>query len=750
MIMGNSGSRPARLPPLVIPPDFGQPLKDVGSSYGGNRGIYDMSPGNSAIVAGIGIPHDALRVIDRVRSAVQRSNRPYEHVFRGFCRSAGNGSAAIMTRADLARVLNTFEHGLEQDVVARLWRVVANDSSVGMDFAAFRAWFCPGGHPLPHHGASYGGHITAPSPSHHMDDSGAFAHLLDQSAAFPGLSTPTSGGMLNRNLLGQQTLLPNAWQTPTSPLSQTWPAMPRSLDPPVSPDWQHASTQGLSTPQNSMHASLQSTMLPQPLKPDEVKAVACIRRLGREMNARQLSVNSAFTLYDEGVERALSLERFVAACEFHNFPLARYESEALFNRMVRNTPTGRRISFEDLESEMRRFPDAPREETWAKDLVKVVDGMARKNGASLEALFKQTQREAIPTDEVKITLSRDQPLSNAQWEQLLPMLDKQPDGRVPWQKVLSWAGVEPLPQTAEATPPVPAAAPAPAASPAAPAVPAAARVPAVPRPVAASAYGSPAPAVPRPTISAPASPTNVARPAVGATPASPAVPSAPPSPSAVPRPAVPSAPASPATSPAAAPRPVVPGSPATVPRPVAARPGMPAPAARPTIGGTSPASAPAVPATPAVPRPVSPGAVGTRPTAGVAGVAAASRPGATSMSPLPATAPRSVSPALSRPPPGAATPPSPGAPPAVAPRPGVPGAPAGPAAAPPGVARPGPAAVPPRPGIGVPAVGTRPAGATVPARPVVTAAVPAPRVPGPAAAPAPGAARPAPPGPPYR
>eukprot|EP00913_Durusdinium_trenchii_P025312 g23762.t1 len=66
----------------------------------------------------------------------RRSGRSFEEVFRGFCRSGGRG-ATTMDRADLARVLSTFEPDIDPEVVARLWRLTVPDGAQGLDFNSF-------------------------------------------------------------------------------------------------------------------------------------------------------------------------------------------------------------------------------------------------------------------------------------------------------------------------------------------------------------------------------------------------------------------------------------------------------------------------------------------------------------------------------------------------------------------------------------------------------------------------------------
>lgn len=61
-----------------------------------------MSLGSLSVTGGLSpsgsLGPEAERVVARVRSAVGRSGRPFEEVFKGFCRSR-----ATMNRADLAR-----------------------------------------------------------------------------------------------------------------------------------------------------------------------------------------------------------------------------------------------------------------------------------------------------------------------------------------------------------------------------------------------------------------------------------------------------------------------------------------------------------------------------------------------------------------------------------------------------------------------------------------------------------------------
>ncbi|CAE7542611.1 Wdr35 [Symbiodinium natans] len=145
------------------------------------------------------------------------------------------------------------------------------------------------------------------------------------------------------------------------------------------------------------------------------------------------------------MEQAVSQEGFMSAVEHHGFPLSRSEADMLFNRLARrklNQPPS--LSFEDFQACMMSLPNPLPQAQWGRDLIKSVDKITRSQGTPLENLFKQLGAESVAALDVQAVLSRysPQPLSTAQWSNLLPLLDKKPDGSVLWPTMLRWAGVE--------------------------------------------------------------------------------------------------------------------------------------------------------------------------------------------------------------------------------------------------------------------------------------------------------------------
>ncbi|CAL1154959.1 unnamed protein product [Cladocopium goreaui] len=476
----------------------------LGGSAGGCAAATLLSP-------------EAERVVGRVRSAVGRSGRPFEEVFRGFCRSGGRG-AVTMNRADLARVLSTFEPDIDPEVVARLWRLTVPDGAQGLDFSNFCAWFCPGGRAL-------SGQVSAVTPIGGLSESQMLSTLLEKSGMQRSRSpSPMSASMPNLCHLGfdQLPVSPGARMsstlTPEQLLSADWRQdRPRN----AWPTWP-ALEVGCTQPPPSARLS--------PLLQDDFPAMACLSRLNGYLAAKGLTLNFAFVLYDTHMEQAVTQEGFMSAIEHHGFPISKAEAEAIFTRLARRKANQVLcLYFEDLQSCIASLPNPLPQ---GKDLIKSVDKITRSQGTPLETLFRHLGTDSVTEWDVRAILSRYSPLSSAQWANLLPLLDKNSDGTVPWQSVLKWAGLDGVPGVPNGAVPAPVA-PAPAVP-----VPAAPAVPAVP----AQPVSSPPP--PTPPVVRPAT-----MPAVPVGPASSLSPPAPPPAPAVAPLARPLAPIAPLTSP---------------------------------------------------------------------------------------------------------------------------------------------------------------------------------------------------------
>ncbi|CAE6941977.1 Ttn [Symbiodinium sp. CCMP2592] len=398
------------------------------------------------------------------------------------------------------------------------------------------------------------------------------------------------------------------------------------------------------------------------------------------------------------------------ACLHHSIPISRSEAEAIFARLGRSTPGGMRITFQDLEYELQKGHENIEEVCRAREMIVAMNHvLVEKHGSSLEANFEQFGQEGLPPEDIHKVFSAARPLSVAQWQALLPFLDKRPDGSILWRSVLAWAGIT-------ASRPKPAA---PASSPAVPAAALPAEAVALPKPAASVPAMQPhhCPAAP---LSAPSSCVAPA-PAPAVTPCI-SKPSAPLGPS-VPPPGPAKAPlALPSSSPGPSPPPPTPATPDT---PATATPAAPAVPARPK-SATSPAQAAAALLGPPPPRTNTPAAVPSL----------LGRPASTPCVPQAATL--SSSPAVPKIGPGAATPPAPAGPcgpppgptgpavPKIGPGAATPPAPTGPCGPPPGPT--GPAVPKIGPGAATFAAPTGPCGPppgpTGPAVPRIGAATP--------------------------
>ncbi|CAE7910264.1 Wdr35 [Symbiodinium sp. KB8] len=298
------------------------PAMANGCSHHGCANGYSSSP----------LSPEAERVVGRVRSAVGRSNRPFEEVFRGFCKSGGRG-ATIMSRADLARVLSTFEPDIDPEVVARLWRITVPDGAPGLDFGNFCTWFCPGGRALP----------GLTSFASNMGESQMLSQLLEKSS---GLSRTPSGGLLSP----MSASLPNL-QLEGLPLSPG-ARLANTLAPEQLSDWRQGGPRSAWPTWPALEAAHVQPPLSARLSllsPEDFPAIACLGRLQTYIVSKGLTVNSAFVLYDTHMEQAVSQEGFLSAVDHHGFPLSRSEAEMLFSRLARRTRPNQppSLSFEE-------------------------------------------------------------------------------------------------------------------------------------------------------------------------------------------------------------------------------------------------------------------------------------------------------------------------------------------------------------------------------------------------------------------
>lgn len=457
-------------------------------------------------------------VVGRVRNAVGRSGKTLEDVFRGFCRSAGRG-ARTMTRADLTRVLSTFEPNIDSEVVFRLWRLAVPEGASTLDFNSFCSWFCPGGRELP------GAVSICSTPTGNLSEAQLLSSLLEKSLS---LTRSPSGASLS--LLSPTGSMPNlgSQSAPPSPLARF--------------------TSG------DLKSGVWRQGIVNAWSDQDLTSMAYLGRLQNYLSSKNMNVVSAFCIWDSQMEQAISQEGFLSALEHHSFAFSRSEAEQLFCKLARRKPNGPlSLTFEDLQRSIANLPNPLPHTQWGKDLIRSVDKITREKGTPLESLFKQLGSDELKDLDVQAVLSRHTPLSSAQWSNLLPLLDKKPDGKVPWPALMRWAGVEPA-DGAKAVPAAPKDAATATAVPAAPKPASAAAARATPATAVAVASAVPAPP-PAPKTAVPAPPALLV-PAAPHPPGAPAVPA----PAAPPKP--PGAPAAPA-APAIPAAPVVPRPPAT-------------------------------------------------------------------------------------------------------------------------------------------------------------------------------------------
>eukprot|EP00439_Symbiodinium_sp_Y106_P071452 s135_g12.t2 len=300
----------------------------------------------------------------------------------------------------------------------------------------------------------------------------------------------------------------------------------------------------------------------------------CLRLCAQQEISEGLKLLNDWSQRDQKSKKAFEVSGLLrsavgVACLHHSIPISRSEAEAIFARLGRSTPGGMRITFQDLEYELQKGHENIEEVCRAREMIVAMNHvLVEKHGSSLEANFEQFGQEGLPPEDIHKVFSAARPLSVAQWQALLPFLDKRPDGSILWRSVLAWAGIV-------ASRPKPAA---PASSPAVPAAALPAEVVALPKPAASVPAMQPqhCPAAP---LSAPCS-------CVAPAPA--------PAPSAcISKPSAPVGPSGPPPGPAKAPLALPSSSPGPSPPP-------PTPATPETPATASPAT-PALPAAPAVP-----------------------------------------------------------------------------------------------------------------------------------------------------
>eukprot|EP00434_Breviolum_minutum_P012932 symbB.v1.2.011400.t1/scaffold764.1/size165801/6 len=238
----------------------------------------------------------------RVRSAVRRSRQSPDQLFKRFCKAGGTGvSGPIMTRSDFVRVLGTFEPHLEQEMVLRLWQHLLSQGSGedGLNFVEFQRWFVNGE-----------GVVT-------LSRTGSSSTSLGFSA-MNGFDSQAHFAPYPDSLVDRPATAPNA--SGHSPILGR-----RSSRPPLSPTSASAAYftdlgQGSMTlPIRSRSGSQQSLDVfaageIAPLRPyDEMHLIAPLVRIGRGLANESLTVAGAFVLYDEHLEKMLSLDKFLEA-----------------------------------------------------------------------------------------------------------------------------------------------------------------------------------------------------------------------------------------------------------------------------------------------------------------------------------------------------------------------------------------------------------------------------------------------------
>eukprot|EP00435_Cladocopium_sp_Y103_P057318 s2015_g19.t1 len=238
-----------------------------------------------------------LNVMKRVRSAVRRSRQSPDQLFKRFCKAGATGiSGPIMTRSDFVRVLGTFEPHLEQEMVLRLWQHLLSQGSGedGLNFTEFQRWFVNGEAlgTLSRTGSS--STSLSFSAVNGFDSQPHFAPYPDSLADRPA-TAPTASPVLGRRHS----------RPPVSPTSAS-PAYFANLG------------QGSMTlPIPSRSGSQQSLEIYTsgeiaPLRPyDEMHLIAALVRIGRGLAHESLTVAGAFVLYDEHLEKMLSLDKFL-------------------------------------------------------------------------------------------------------------------------------------------------------------------------------------------------------------------------------------------------------------------------------------------------------------------------------------------------------------------------------------------------------------------------------------------------------
>eukprot|EP00913_Durusdinium_trenchii_P033465 g31331.t1 len=316
-----------------------------------------------------------LSVMKRVRSAVRRSRQSPDQLFKRFCKAGGTGvSGLIMTRSDFIRVLGTFEPHLEQEMVIRLWQhfLSQGNGEDGLNFTEFQRWF---------------NLLNLAHTEHHYPSQEALGTLSRTGSSATSLSFSAVNGFDAQPHFAPYPELDRAL---TAPCSSASPLLGRRHSrPPLSPTatpayfanmGQGSMTLPIPSRSGSQHSLEVYGGEMAPLRvSDDMPLIATLVRLGRGLASESLTVAGAFVLYDEHLEKMLSLDKFLEACEHHRIPISRSEAEALFARLGRSTPLGMRLTFQDLEAELgRKLESLEDRDAWAVD---------QKVEANLKILF---------------------------------------------------------------------------------------------------------------------------------------------------------------------------------------------------------------------------------------------------------------------------------------------------------------------------------------------------------------------------
>jgi len=376
--------------------------------------------GSTAPCAGQ-LPYEAERVLQRAQTAVSRSGRSAEEVFHGFCRTTtSTPGRKVMSVEDLQRVLCTFEPNLSSDIVHRLWNAMVPATAVGLDFPTFRAWFCPAASP-------FSGGLGAGSGAMPRLDAWNSPALCRQPVGTYACGVPSS-------VPGKDRLLsPSLYDRPPVIGAPVGMGLEQTLAP--------GDAMRFSAP--AVLQAAVGTQPPAPVLPDEKAILGSLYRMKQALAKRGTTVDSLFVLHDTNMDKSVGLtDGFLPGCEQCHLPLSRSELDTLFHRLARSTIAGQapRLYFADLEAELNRVPENLSDAQFAREYLGAVDAKAKSAGRSLEAEFAALGQH-LTDNEIQSVLMRLNGISQPQWVALAPLMEKLPDGRIPWRNFLRWAGL---------------------------------------------------------------------------------------------------------------------------------------------------------------------------------------------------------------------------------------------------------------------------------------------------------------------